>query len=428
MISKRNLIPLTILIFILLAALFATNKEDITGQAAKVSTKTITKITPVKTTAITKTTTLSAKKGKFCGDASCVDGTHVSCYENTKGDCECEKCKISSKSWEFQKPLKGIQKSLKEKKAVKFSLSKINIGEFLPLCQTERRYETGAPIIDAFMMEFLGETDEATLGDFAELLEVAYCDATDGEIVIKITPVKYTSTKSTQFMGALDYQPFMEEDWDETFDELANDEEYGHEWVEETKALTYGDFLPEDVIDGFFYEWLYDRSIYADTFDYDSGFNAYARQMGYDTENYDLLIIVGGVYNEDYNEYYRTKYNVIYSESEHLTLCPDCEGYIYRLNVFEVDAVYALIDGAIHEIGHFTGGQHACETSYPNNCDTCRWSDDVMSYCADNPARGETFYNEFLSCSLGFFQQYYIPYHRDGSGDSGVNDEYYSCE
>jgi hypothetical protein len=396
------------------------SEEDIAGQA-------VAKKISSKATAVAKTTSSKTTAKEFCGDKTCVDGNHVSCYENKKGECECEKCS-SSKSWKVQKQFKNLEKSLKAKKTAPFSFSQIDVNNFISSCRSEKRYETGAPIIDAFMMEFLGEISEETLEDFAELLEIAYCDATDGEIVIKITPVKYTPSKSSQFRSnsMLEYQPYKNDsEWDTTFEEL--EVEYGSDWVQETRDLKYEDFLLEEDIDNFYYEWLYERSIYAETFDYNSGFQAYARQMGYNTEDYDLLIVLTGVYNEEYSSYYTSKYNLIYLEEKAVTLCPDCDGYYYSNDRFENDQTYKVIESAIHEIGHFTGAEHACETSYPDGCDTCSWANDVMSYCADRPISGETYYNIFLSCSMNFFEDYYLPNFPDGSSGNSY-DDYYSCE
>lgn len=405
-------------IIILLSNSPSFSDENFVGEAAKVSksTKTIAKTTTVKTAAITKK--------ELCGDSTCVDGTHVSCYENTKtGDCECEKCPLSIKSWKFQKSLKESQKILKEKKAVKFSLSKINMKKFITTCQTEKRYQTGAPIIDAFMMDFLAGLDETILEDYANYFEMAYCNATNGEIVINITTKKYNWTNTTYPSNFTEYQPFMETEWDETIDYYATDPDYGAEWAERVRSLKYSDFLSEEDMPVFYMSWLYS----SEDLSLPEAFNGFAEEIGYNTQEYELLMVLTPITEEDYAAaFYSSGANIIYFHEPVIYLSPTMSDYIYiaeqlRLPVHGEDPYVDMVNKAMHEIGHYTGADHACQV---DTSSTCPWYHDLMS------TRGPLGYEKYISylgCSMDFFREYYIPNHPDGSTAGGSMDEY-SCE
>lgn len=425
--SKNYLIAIISIVLIVGIVLFISNQKlsffstDISGQVAKV-TKTVSKNSAVTKTTSTKSTNTKTKISSaktistktFCGDKTCVDGEHVSCYENTKGACECEKC-IPQSSLEFQKSLIG-KKSVVTKKIV--VMPKLNLHAFIPICQTEKRYQTGAPIIDAFMMDFLANVDDKTLNDYANDLEMAYCNATNGEIVINITTKKYNWTNTTYPKNFTDYQPFMEEEWDETFEYY--EEEYGESQTNMVRTLVYGDFLSEEDFPRFYYDWLYyykaDENMY-----YYEGFLSYANEIGYSTDNYDLLIILSGTHSEDSAGVYSRKAHVLYLNALNVYLNPYMNEYIYTAEQLDDDDGYAnMINKAMHEIGHFTGAQHACDENTGSNCP---WYFDLMS---THGPMGYGHYISFLGCSMEFFETYYIPNYSDGS--EGLFYDYYSCE
>ncbi len=401
------------IVFFISGQSLSLSSEDISGQAAKV-TATKSVVTKTTSTKSTNTKTISSAKKvttkkQFCGDASCVDGTHVSCYLK-KGECECETCKVTPFSKEFQETLnaKSTQSISKEK----LSLSKLNINAFTPVCQTEKRYQTGAPIIDAFMMDFLGGLDEKTLNEFAEYLEIAYCNATNGEIVINITAVKYNWTNTSYPKNFTDYQPFMDDRWEY----LRDKEDY-----DDIITLTYDDILSEEDMPRFYYQWLLYKVEDSLTLYYNT-FISYANEIGYN-EDYDTLIVLSGAVNDAATGYYNSISNIIYIQEPQLHLVPTIEEtYLDKTTQLEY-GFYSLTDATIHEIGHFTGAAHACEET---ECSDCSWSNDVMSYCRNQPGRSQ-FYNGYLGCTRDFFREYYIPNHNDGSTAGGSMDEY-SCE
>lgn len=78
---------------------------------------------------------------------------------------------------------------------------------------------------------------------------------------------------------------------------------------------------------------------------------------------------------------------------------------------------YTLTEETLHELGHFMGLNHACNScnDVPVNearvcCDNCTAKDDIMSYCRQRPLEEEDdFHNTFLACSLDLIEHQFIP-------------------
>lgn len=405
--------------------------KDIAGEVVKATTKTTTK------GALQKT---EVTKKEFCGDKTCADGEHVSCYENTAtGECECQKCKITFNSPEFQKTLVG--KKSETIKSLPIPIINTNI------CREKR----GAPVINAFMMDFLVvNLSQETLEDLADYLEIAYCDATNGNMLINITPQKYNWSKNQALLtiakpvtgmvtatfleypqNFTNFQPFMEESWEDALNNLENDSEYGPEYVDTIKSLRVKDILTRDDYPAYYYYWLYNYAYNKPEISYYEGFVTYANKIGYSNPKYDLLIVLAGPMSPDSHAVYSTGANVVYYNVRKTMITPYVpDDQIYRVDYLD-DGFYSAVDSLIHEIGHYTAAGHACSSAYEEGmCEECSWSNDVMSYCRERPSHEEDeYYNVYSPCSINFFKEYYIPNYPDGSADtSRVLDNYYSCE
>ena len=133
----------------------------------------------------------------FCGDKTCLDGSHVSCYFNETKDCICEHCFVYSKSKEETKIFNHMDASL------------INSDTFNKKCVGDAMHSRGAPNINIFLMDFLADIDDKTMQTIAPLLEAAFCNATNGEIVLNITTKKYNWTQTNYPLNFINYQPFQ---------------------------------------------------------------------------------------------------------------------------------------------------------------------------------------------------------------------------
>lgn len=440
--AKNYLIAIISIVLIVGIVLFISNQKlsffstDISGQAAKV-TKTVSKNSAVIKTISTKSTntktissTKTATTKQFCGDTTCVDGKHIDCYKNNNGKCECEKC-ISPKSWEFQKTLTG-KKSDVIKQERKISLPKIDTKAYVDVCKTDAMYKTGAPIIDVFLLEYEADIDDESLQNFADFLEVAYCNATDSLIVLNITAKKsnvtdviypYNLTNVTYPQNFTDYQPFKDEGYDDNFDE-DDIERYGKEWVEKTRNLRYKDLLKEEDYAKFYVYWLSEQSIYADEISENYVYEMIANHLGYSKEKYDLLITLSGGVGDN-----EGKCCPVIIREPDLHLSVHNEGYMSRTSFIELYSGFNHITTtAIHEIGHYTQAAHACQETYPDNCDECPWKYDVMSYCDSKYINYNSNYGVYLTCTLEFLQDYYIPNAPDGGSVESNIVSYYSCE
>lgn len=399
------------------------SEKDIAGEAvvkATIATKTTTKATTSAKTTVSSIKKAITKK-TFCGDKSYIDGTHVSCYKNKKGICECEE---GPSKKDIQKYLLG-KKSMKIEGLRSISKPKISSKAYVDVCQSGTMYSTGAPIIDAFMMEYEADIDDDTLQDFADYVELAYCNATGGDIVINITAKKYNMTPNwTEYPDEfLEYKPFLEyeEDYESAWEYLEGMRGYSEEQIDEIKNLEYKDFLSEDDYLLFYWYWAYKQKVETDL-DYDDLLKSLAEDIGYEESRYDLLISITGLIEESGTNNYCCDPIKIGEPSFILSPSFVNDGYMHKSSSIET-GFSILTSTIIHEIGHYMGAAHACNEAWETDtCDECRWAMDVMSYCSFSSGL-----NIYSSCTLDFLENYYIPNYPDGSNGRDMVD-YYDCE
>ncbi|MEK6941651.1 MAG: hypothetical protein AABW85_02240, partial [archaeon] len=247
-----------------------------------------------------------------------------------------------------------------------------------------------APVIKAALVQFgnyLGQPGLESLGPF---LEKAFFGATKNIVTLDIRTGKTI--------------PFPKEDQEHDYSKIKQK----YPWVE-----------PEDIPR----LWYYDAGLTQLVSDISSGLP----DPDFDSNNFDLIIVATDAQFEGLGY---LVYSGLYKNSTGLP--------IVLVNTFGIggwkngapyprssSSEYQIADETIHEAGHFMGLGHACSACNSSGleagvldekcCQECEWKDDATSYCRQRPIfTSDNFYNKFLSCSLDFVENKFIPAFENG--------------
>jgi hypothetical protein len=164
---------------------------------------------------------------------------------------------------------------------------------------------------------------------------------------------------------------------------------------------TYPWLVPGDEVRLWYYDQGFDRIVL--------DLRAAIANAGLDLLGYDLIVILSDVQFEGI----AVEFPSAFVRPAVLLNTLSIGGWGVGANYYRgYSTPYQYADESIHEVGHFMGLKHACESCSPTDeacCNACASKDDVMSYCRSRPLEGDTFHNVFGTCTLAFIEDHFVP-------------------